>query len=48
MNIYGKETRIKVRKAHTSKVRRTKKHASHKHKSRPELKRDFQQELKSL
>lgn len=48
MNIYGKETRIKTRKAHCPKVRRTKRHVSRKHKSRPELKQDFQQELKSL
>lgn len=45
MNIYGKETRIKVRKGFNDKVRRTKTHANLKYKSRAKQKHSFRQEI---
>lgn len=45
MDIYGKETRINVRKGTDQKVRRTKRHASLKHDSRAKQKHSFRKEL---
>lgn len=45
MNIYGKESRIKVRKGAHDNVRRTKKHASLKHTSRAQQKQHWRKEL---